>query len=228
MKIVVCIKHVPARDSRLRIAPDGDWIDGVATEINESDKYALEEGLRLKEKQGGEVVAHVRPGRAEEAPKRLSRWAPTGRSTWWAPPSRPATRTTPRGRSPTREAGGPRSRAGRAPVRRHGVRRTGVMLAQMLGLPHSTLIMEVQAPERAAQGEARDGERLVRMDGAAVARGAYDPVGNQPGALRQAQGDHGRQEEGDPSAPAALRMALRRRGRTKLEGGFTPRKTPRP
>src|SRR6266550_4589851 len=52
------IKQVPARDSQLRIAPSGKWIEeeDLAYEINEPDAYALEEGLQLKEKHGGEVV----------------------------------------------------------------------------------------------------------------------------------------------------------------------------
>ena len=59
MKIVVAIKQVPARDSQLRIASSGKWIeeDDLTHEINEPDAYALEEGLQLKEKHGGEVVA---------------------------------------------------------------------------------------------------------------------------------------------------------------------------
>src|ERR1022692_2022585 len=59
MKILVAIKQVPARDSQLRIASSGRWIaeDDLAYEINEPDAYALEAGLQLKEKHGGEVVA---------------------------------------------------------------------------------------------------------------------------------------------------------------------------
>ena len=58
MKIVVAIKQVPARDSLLRVNPEGTWISDADLnwEINEPDAYALEEGLRLKEKHGGEVV----------------------------------------------------------------------------------------------------------------------------------------------------------------------------
>jgi electron transfer flavoprotein beta subunit len=59
VKIVVAIKQVPARDSQLRIREDGQWIleDDLSFEINEPDAYALEEGLQLKEKHGGEVIA---------------------------------------------------------------------------------------------------------------------------------------------------------------------------
>ena len=58
MKIVVSIKQVPARDSLLRLNPEGTWIQDsdLSFEINEPDAYALEEGLQLKEKHGGEVV----------------------------------------------------------------------------------------------------------------------------------------------------------------------------
>jgi electron transfer flavoprotein beta subunit len=59
MKIIVAIKQVPVRDSQLRIDPTGKWIqeDDLSFEINEPDAYALEEALQLKEKHGGEVVA---------------------------------------------------------------------------------------------------------------------------------------------------------------------------
>jgi electron transfer flavoprotein beta subunit len=58
MKIVVAIKQVPARDSVLRVNGEGTWIQDsdLNYEINEPDAYALEEGLQLKEKHGGEVV----------------------------------------------------------------------------------------------------------------------------------------------------------------------------
>ncbi len=59
MKIIVAIKQVAVRDSQLRIAASGQWIDeaDIAYEINEPDAYALEAALQLKEAQGGEVVA---------------------------------------------------------------------------------------------------------------------------------------------------------------------------
>ena len=57
MKIIVCIKQVPAKDAPLAIA--GNWIkeSDIGFEMNEPDSYALEEALRLKEKHGGEVIA---------------------------------------------------------------------------------------------------------------------------------------------------------------------------
>jgi electron transfer flavoprotein beta subunit len=59
VKIVVAIKQVPERDAQIRVAADGKWIDesDLSYTINEPDAYALEEALQLKEKNGtGEVV----------------------------------------------------------------------------------------------------------------------------------------------------------------------------
>lgn len=58
MKILVAIKQVPERDAQIHVAADGKWIDedDLAYTINEPDAYALEEALQLKEKNGGEVV----------------------------------------------------------------------------------------------------------------------------------------------------------------------------
>lgn len=58
MKILVAIKQVPERDAQVGIADSGRWIDesDLNYTINEPDAYALEEALQLKEKNGGEVV----------------------------------------------------------------------------------------------------------------------------------------------------------------------------
>ena len=69
MKIIVSIKQVPVRDSQLRIDSGGQWIqeNDLSFEINEPDAYALEEALQLKEKQGGEVIALcLGPARASQ------------------------------------------------------------------------------------------------------------------------------------------------------------------
>src|SRR5438876_7175554 len=58
MKIAVCIKQVPTREWQPRLNDSKTWIreQDAGYEMNEPDAYALEEGLRLKEKHGGEVV----------------------------------------------------------------------------------------------------------------------------------------------------------------------------
>ncbi len=59
MKIVVAIKQVPARDTQVRVEAGGKWMDesDAEFEINEPDAYALEEALQLKDQYGGEVIA---------------------------------------------------------------------------------------------------------------------------------------------------------------------------
>ena len=58
MKIAVCIKQVPTRDWQPRLNDTKTWIreHDAGFEMNEPDAYALEEALRLKEQHGGEVV----------------------------------------------------------------------------------------------------------------------------------------------------------------------------
>ena len=65
MKIAVCIKQVPATESKLTVLPDGTDIDrtGLTFIVNPYDEFAVEEALRIKERVGaGEVtVLSMRP-----------------------------------------------------------------------------------------------------------------------------------------------------------------------
>jgi len=146
MKIVVAIKQVPARDSQLRIGAGGKWIEegDVAYEINEPDAYALEAALQLKEKHGGEVVALcAAPARAASTIREaLAKGAdraihieeemggldPLAASQLLAA----AIRTE----SPDLVLTGLQSDD-------LGYGQTGVILAELLGLPHATIIMQV-------------------------------------------------------------------------------------
>jgi electron transfer flavoprotein beta subunit len=71
MNVVVCIKQVPAKikieiDAKTGALASG----GVDRAINPPDLYALEEGLRIKEKTQGKVtVLSVGPAKAEESLK---------------------------------------------------------------------------------------------------------------------------------------------------------------
>jgi electron transfer flavoprotein beta subunit len=58
MKIIVCVKVVPDTASRLKVADDGKQIsqNDLTWIISPYDEFAIEEGLKLKEKHGGEVV----------------------------------------------------------------------------------------------------------------------------------------------------------------------------
>jgi electron transfer flavoprotein beta subunit len=59
MKLAVCVNHVPDTETKVKVGPDGTSIDkaGVNFVLNPYDEFAIEECLRLKEKNGGEVVA---------------------------------------------------------------------------------------------------------------------------------------------------------------------------
>ncbi|HLE53944.1 MAG TPA: electron transfer flavoprotein subunit beta/FixA family protein [Thermoplasmata archaeon] len=68
LNLVVCLKQIPNPDLQFSVTPDGRDIrrEGLNYKINGSDEYALEEAVRLKEKNGGRVVAvTVGPKRAE-------------------------------------------------------------------------------------------------------------------------------------------------------------------
>jgi electron transfer flavoprotein beta subunit len=68
LKILVCMKQVPQKDAPLKLNESGTWIrDDVSYEVNEPDAYALEEALRQKEKHTGEVVVITAgPARAQQ------------------------------------------------------------------------------------------------------------------------------------------------------------------
>ena len=57
MKIIICIKQVPDA-ANVKINPETNTLirEGISSIINPFDMYAIEEGLRLKEKFGGEVT----------------------------------------------------------------------------------------------------------------------------------------------------------------------------
>ena len=58
LKILVTAKRVEDPESKIRVKPDGSGIvtEGVNYKLNPFDEIAVEEGLRLKEAHGGEVV----------------------------------------------------------------------------------------------------------------------------------------------------------------------------
>src|SRR4026208_2179387 len=58
MKIIVLMKQVASKDAILRINKSETWIEesDLSFEVSESDGYALEEALRVREKLSGEVV----------------------------------------------------------------------------------------------------------------------------------------------------------------------------
>lgn len=58
MKIIVLAKHAPDPESEISVASDGKSVSesGLVYDINDWDRYAVEEAIRIKEERGGEVV----------------------------------------------------------------------------------------------------------------------------------------------------------------------------
>jgi len=151
MKIVVCLKQVPTREWQPRVDDSGRWIRDadVSYELNEPDAYALEEALRLREKHGGEVVAcSAGPARVQtvlrEALARGADRAIHVDSDALAAADAAAIAATIEGA--LREEPFDLVLTG-LQSDDQGHAQTGVVLAERLGIPHSTIIMQVEAGE---------------------------------------------------------------------------------
>jgi electron transfer flavoprotein beta subunit len=146
MKIVVAVKQAPMRDSQLKIASSGKWIDedGLGWEINEPDAYALEEGLQLKEKHGGEVITVCAgPARAAQTLREtLAKGADRAIHVESAGPFDPLSAAALLARAIKPEA--PDLVLTGLQSDDMGYGQTGVILAELLGMPHATIIMEVE------------------------------------------------------------------------------------
>src|SRR5580692_7431805 len=147
LKILVCIKQVPQKDAPLKLNEAGTWIrEDVSYEVNEPDAFALEEALRQKEKHTGEVVAITAgPARASQVLREaLAKGADRAiHLEGDAFVGLDAYNT---------------ARAIAAAIKDekfdliftglqsddYGYAQTGVILAQLLGLPHATIIMQIE------------------------------------------------------------------------------------
>ena len=165
MKIAVCIKQVPTREWQPRLREDRTWIreQDASFEMNEPDAYALEESLRLREKHGGEVVVCAAgPARVQQVLREAL--------------ARGADRALHVEDESLGSADAFVSAAALASAmadekfdlvltglqsddQGHG--QTGVILAERLGIPHSTIIMEIQIDPSTGSGQAA-GMRVKR------------------------------------------------------------------
>jgi electron transfer flavoprotein beta subunit len=147
MKIAVCIKQVPTREWQPRLNDDKTWIreQDASFEMNEPDAYALEEALRLKEKHGGDVVVcSAGPARvAQVIREALARGADRaihveddGLASADAFVTSAALAAAMKDDSFDLVLTGLQSDD-------QGFAQVGVILAERLGLPHATIIMEV-------------------------------------------------------------------------------------
>ncbi|HME08419.1 MAG TPA: electron transfer flavoprotein subunit beta/FixA family protein [Bryobacteraceae bacterium] len=147
MKIIVAIKQVPVRDSQLRIDSSGHWIQegDLSFEINEPDAYALEEALQLKEKHGGEVIALcLGPARASQTIREaLAKGA--DRALHIEEENLPALDTLAVAKLLANAAKSENADLILTGLQSDdlGAGQTGVVMAELLGLPHGTLIMAV-------------------------------------------------------------------------------------
>src|SRR5579864_1251808 len=147
MKIVVCIKQVPAKDAPLAIT-DASWIreTDIGFEMNEPDSYALEEALRLKEKHSGEVVAvSMGPERLKQTIKEaLAKGADRGMYI----ADDKAHMLDPLGSAKSLAVAIEREKPDLVLTGLQsddqGFGQTGVLLAELLGLPHATIIMQIE------------------------------------------------------------------------------------
>jgi electron transfer flavoprotein beta subunit len=155
MKILVAIKQVASRDSVLKPSADGRWIDesDMQYEINEPDAYALEAGLRLKERCGGEVVvltagpARVSSSIREALAKGADRAIHVeldGLEAWDALSVARLLAAAARTESPDLVLTGLQSDDA-------GSGQTGVMMAELLGVAHATIIMKVDLEDGAVK-----------------------------------------------------------------------------
>jgi electron transfer flavoprotein beta subunit len=148
MKIAVCIKQVPTREWQPRLNDSKTWIreQDASYELNEPDAYALEEALRLREKHSGEVVVCAAgPARVQQVIREaLARGADRAihveddslASADAAITSAALASAMADERFDLVLTGLQSDDQGHAQV--------GVMLAERLQIPHSTIIMEVQ------------------------------------------------------------------------------------
>lgn len=149
MKLLVLMKQVANKDAILRINKDSTWIEeaDLSFEVNEADGYALEESLRIREKVGGEVVVcSMGPQRAKSVIKdALARGADraihvVGDNLGHLSPYAGAGVLA----EAVREEQADLIMTG-LQADDFGYGQTGVILAELLGLPHATIAIEVDA-----------------------------------------------------------------------------------
>jgi electron transfer flavoprotein beta subunit len=148
VKIAVCIKQVVTREWQVRVAEDRTWVrdQDASWELNEPDAYALEEALRLKETHGGEVVVvSAGPPRvAQVIREALARGADRAIHVEGAHLARADAVTT-------ADAIAAALKDEHADLVLTGLQsddqgfaQVGVIVAERLGVAHSTIIMDVQ------------------------------------------------------------------------------------
>lgn len=148
MKIVVLMKQVANKDAVLRVGKDEKWIDetDLAYETNESDGYALEESLRMKEATGdGEViVVSLGPQRVKTVIKdALARGADRAIHVVVDDPKMLSPLSLAKCLAEAVKDENADLVMSGLQSDDNGYGQTGVILAELLGIPHATLVIEV-------------------------------------------------------------------------------------
>jgi electron transfer flavoprotein beta subunit len=169
VKIAVCIKRVPVMDQRLPVAANGIAIDesGLKFDVNDFDLWAVEAGLQLKEKLGQGEVAIISLGPdavQEQIRKAISMGADRGVHLKAAAVP-PDARVVAKALAAELQGGGyDLILFGRVAVdASNGA--TGVMVAQILGLPCVTAVskLEIKDGRGRAQRELEGAQEMVEF-----------------------------------------------------------------
>jgi len=150
LKILVCMKQVPQKDAPLKLNESGAWIrEDVSYEVNEPDAYALEEALRQREKHKGEVVVITSgPARAQQVLREaLAKGA--DRAIHLEDDKfvgLDAFNTAKVFAAAIKDEQFDLIFTG-LQSDDYGYAQTGVILAELLGLPHATIIMQIEKPD---------------------------------------------------------------------------------
>jgi electron transfer flavoprotein beta subunit len=141
------MKQVPQKDAPLKLNESGRWIrEDISYEVNEPDAYALEEALRQKEKHGGEVVVVTAgPARAQQVLREaLAKGADRAIHLEGAEfVSLDAVNTAKAIREAIKEESFDLIFTG-LQSDDYGFAQTGVVLSELLGWPHATIIMQIE------------------------------------------------------------------------------------
>ncbi|MBI3951276.1 MAG: electron transfer flavoprotein subunit beta/FixA family protein [Acidobacteria bacterium] len=150
MNIIVCLKQVPSRESLLKINLEQIWVEeqDLSWEVNEPDVYALEEALRMKETLGGEVIiCSVGPARVQQAIREaFAKGADRGIHLGDPLFERLDAYHTARVMAAAIKNADVQFDLILTGLQSddYGYAQTGVILAELLGLPHVTIVMEIQ------------------------------------------------------------------------------------
>jgi electron transfer flavoprotein beta subunit len=151
MKIIVAIKQVPERDAPVSLTADGKLDEsGLAYTINEPDAYALEEALQLKEKNGGGEVIALCAGPARVLStlrEALAKGADRAIHIEAEDLAQRDTLALARLLADAVATESPDLILTGLQSDDLGLGQTGVVLAELLGIPHATIIMQVEKTE---------------------------------------------------------------------------------